>query len=93
MSCAESVFLWRGGGGFLSCPPLCIDRDGFPSQVGFYKDSKARFDTDSDFKERSRREVVALQSGDEVNLKAWRLLCEVSRVVRVVCHSPSSLWG
>mmetsp|Transcript_26193 Transcript_26193/g.33958 ORF Transcript_26193/g.33958 Transcript_26193/m.33958 type:complete len:658 (+) Transcript_26193:86-2059(+) len=47
--------------------------------VVFYKQAKARFDEDDDFKTRSREEVVKLQSGDEENLKAWNLLCEVSR--------------
>ena len=48
--------------------------------VGFYKESKKRFDADPDFKDRAHKEVVALQGGDEDNLKAWRLICEVSRV-------------
>ena len=48
--------------------------------VAFYKESKARFDADPAFKERAQQEVVALQGGDEENLKAWRLICEVSRV-------------
>jgi len=48
--------------------------------VGFYKESKKRFDADADFKARAQREVVRLQGGDEDSLKAWRLICEVSRV-------------
>lgn len=47
--------------------------------VEFYKKSKARFDEDNDFKERSRKEVVALQGGDETSLAGWKLLCEASR--------------
>ncbi|HIK55312.1 MAG TPA: arginine--tRNA ligase [Synechococcales cyanobacterium M55_K2018_004] len=46
----------------------------------FYKQAKARFDEDEDFRERSRLEVVALQSGNEDTLKAWSLLCEQSRI-------------
>lgn len=45
----------------------------------FYKAAKARFDQDDDFKSRAHSEVVALQAGDEGNLAAWRLLCDISR--------------
>jgi len=48
--------------------------------VAFYKRSKQRFDEDPEFKARAHHEVVALQSGDPDNLRAWRSLCEVSRV-------------
>jgi len=44
-----------------------------------YKNAKVRFDNDTDFKQRSREAVVALQSGDEEHLSSWRLLCEKSR--------------
>ena len=47
--------------------------------VEFYKAAKVRFDEDEAFKQRSRQEVVALQSGDEATLKAWRTLCDLSR--------------
>jgi arginyl-tRNA synthetase len=43
-----------------------------------YQEAKARFDADSDFKERARRRVVALQSGDELSLVFWRKLIEES---------------
>lgn len=33
-----------------------------------------------EFQDRSRKEVVALQGGDETSLKAWKLLCDASRV-------------
>lgn len=45
----------------------------------FYKQSKKRFDEDAAFKERAQKLVVKLQSGDEDCLKAWRILCDVSR--------------
>jgi len=48
--------------------------------VEFYKAAKKRFDADEAFQDASRREVVALQGGDELSLKAWGLLCEASRV-------------
>eukprot|EP00741_Cyanophora_paradoxa_P003468 tig00000711_g3368.t1 len=47
--------------------------------VEFYKKAKVRFDEDDDFKERSRKEVVRLQSGDAEARHAWNLLCEQSR--------------
>ncbi|MFN5513165.1 MAG: arginine--tRNA ligase [Cyanobacteriota bacterium] len=47
--------------------------------VSFYRQAKARFDADEEFKETSRQAVVALQGGDEESLKAWRLLCDQSR--------------
>ncbi|MBW4528298.1 MAG: arginine--tRNA ligase [Phormidium tanganyikae FI6-MK23] len=47
--------------------------------VAFYKKAKQRFDEDPEFQERSRQEVVRLQSGAEDTLRAWRLLCEQSR--------------
>lgn len=45
----------------------------------FYKASKKRFDEDADFKKRAQEVVVRLQSGDEACLRAWHLLCDVSR--------------
>ena len=47
--------------------------------VEFYKVSKKRFDNESEFQQRSREEVVKLQSGDSQSTKAWRLLCDQSR--------------
>jgi arginyl-tRNA synthetase len=46
----------------------------------FYKQAKQRFDEDEAFKDESRLQVVALQSGDTETLKAWNLLCEQSRI-------------
>ena len=43
--------------------------------VEFYKESKKRFDNESEFQKRSREEVVKLQSGDIKSIKAWKLLC------------------
>lgn len=47
--------------------------------VAFYKKAKQRFDEDPEFQERSRQEVVRLQSGAEDTLRAWKLLCDQSR--------------
>jgi arginyl-tRNA synthetase len=47
--------------------------------VAFYREAKKRFDDDDDFQAISRDEVVKLQGGDPVSLKAWGLLCDQSR--------------
>ena len=47
--------------------------------VEFYKESKKRFDNESEFQKRSREEGVKLQSGDIKSIKAWKLLCDQSR--------------
>ncbi|MEB3301571.1 MAG: arginine--tRNA ligase [Cyanobacteriota bacterium] len=47
--------------------------------VSFYRQAKARFDSDPVFQATSREEVVKLQGGDPLSLKAWTLLCEQSR--------------
>lgn len=45
----------------------------------FYKESKALFDSDPEFKKRAYDRVVKLQSGDVLCTKAWDLICDVSR--------------
>jgi arginyl-tRNA synthetase len=47
--------------------------------VAFYRQAKARFDDDEAFQTASREEVVKLQGGDPLSLKAWGLLCAQSR--------------
>jgi len=47
--------------------------------VSFYRQAKQRFDEDPAFQAASREEVVKLQGGDPLSLKAWTLLCEQSR--------------
>ncbi|CAK0784285.1 hypothetical protein CVIRNUC_007489 [Coccomyxa viridis] len=44
-----------------------------------YKESKARFDADEDFKARARAAVTRLQSGDTEFQETWRRICEASR--------------
>ncbi|MEB3256346.1 MAG: arginine--tRNA ligase, partial [Synechococcaceae cyanobacterium] len=44
--------------------------------VVFYRQAKQRFDDDPAFQAASREEVVRLQGGDPLSLKAWRLLCD-----------------
>lgn len=45
----------------------------------FYKESKKRFDEDEAFKKRAYNCVVQLQSHHPDYLKAWNLICDVSR--------------
>nr|XP_040037900.1 arginine--tRNA ligase, cytoplasmic [Gasterosteus aculeatus aculeatus] len=45
----------------------------------FYKESKKRFDEEEDFKKRAYQCVVRLQSKEPSFLKAWNLICDVSR--------------
>uniref|UniRef100_A0A1A7Z4U5 Arginine--tRNA ligase, cytoplasmic n=1 Tax=Iconisemion striatum TaxID=60296 RepID=A0A1A7Z4U5_9TELE len=45
----------------------------------FYKESKKRFDEDEDFKKRAYRCVVRLQSKEPDFIKAWNMICDVSR--------------
>jgi arginyl-tRNA synthetase len=47
--------------------------------VLWYKAAKQQFDADPDFKKKSQLEVVALQSGDKDALKAWEIICDISR--------------
>ncbi len=47
--------------------------------VKFYREAKQLFDEDKNFQRNSREEVVKLQNGDPLSLKAWRLLCNQSR--------------
>lgn len=44
-----------------------------------YKAAKERFDVDEAFHKRSKDQVVLLQSGDEMSLKVWHILCDISR--------------
>lgn len=44
----------------------------------FYQDARGSFDASDDFKERSRRRVVALQSGDPETLRLWQVLVDQS---------------
>lgn len=45
----------------------------------FYKESKKRFDEEEDFKKRAYQCVVKLQSKEPDFIKAWNLICDVSR--------------
>ena len=40
----------------------------------FYQEARTSFDADDEFRDRSRRRVVLLQSGDEETMRLWRVL-------------------
>ncbi|MFE9023397.1 arginine--tRNA ligase [Streptomyces sp. NPDC007808] len=45
-----------------------------------YKASRALFDSDEEFKERARKRVVALQSGDKETIELWQQFVDESKV-------------
>ncbi|HET9071524.1 MAG TPA: arginine--tRNA ligase [Acidimicrobiales bacterium] len=45
---------------------------------GFYRQARAAFDGSEEFRERSRRRVVALQSGDPETMRLWHQLVDQS---------------
>ncbi|MFD8277351.1 arginine--tRNA ligase [Streptomyces flaveolus] len=45
-----------------------------------YKASRALFDSDEEFKDRARKRVVALQSGDKETLELWQQFVDESKV-------------
>jgi arginyl-tRNA synthetase len=45
----------------------------------FYREAKKRFDSDEVFQTSARQAVVLLQAGDGVTLKAWRVVCALSK--------------
>ena len=54
----------------------------------FYKESKARFDADADFKKRAYSNVVLLQGGDAKIRAGWKKICELSRHGREHLNVP-----
>ncbi|MES2345287.1 MAG: arginine--tRNA ligase [Chlamydiota bacterium] len=50
-----------------------------PMLMQWYRASKKRFDDEVEFKKRAQLQVVALQGGDSASLRAWKMICEISR--------------
>ncbi|MFC4517275.1 arginine--tRNA ligase [Streptomyces ehimensis] len=46
---------------------------------GFYKAARVKFDADEQFKDRARKRVVMLQSGDATTLRLWKTLVDESK--------------
>lgn len=49
------------------------------SLMVWYRAAKKRFDEDLEFKKRAQLQVVELQAGDPAAMRAWKLICDVSR--------------
>ena len=47
--------------------------------VTWYKAAKQVFDENADFKKRAQLQVVSLQSGETDAIKAWQIICDISR--------------
>ena len=59
----------------------------------FYKESKKRFDEDSEFKKRAYDTTVRLQAGEPQMIAAWTQICDISRkgyseIYRILDISP-----
>ncbi|WP_282085126.1 arginine--tRNA ligase [Streptomyces tendae] len=62
-------------------PPEDVDGEQAMSNLNrVYKASRAVFDADEEFKERARKRVVALQSGDKETLELWQQFVDESKV-------------
>lgn len=62
-------------------PPEEVDGEQAMSNLNrVYKASRALFDADEEFKERARKRVVALQSGDKETLDLWQQFVDESKV-------------
>ncbi|MFG2458522.1 arginine--tRNA ligase [Streptomyces sp. NPDC048523] len=62
-------------------PPGEVDGEQAMSNLNrVYKASRVVFDSDEEFKERARKRVVALQSGDKETLELWQQFVDESKV-------------
>ncbi|RUS81499.1 hypothetical protein EGW08_010755 [Elysia chlorotica] len=59
-------------------PKLLEERPNISDLQAFYKESKARFDTDEVFKRRAYDCVVKLQAKDPFYYKAWKIIYDIS---------------
>lgn len=57
----------------------CRGEGGAFSPAVSSQESKRRFDTEEEFKKRAYQCVVLLQSKNPDFIKAWKLICDVSR--------------
>lgn len=71
------------------CPELLESKEDGKSAVAaaaigdlveFYRKAKRRFDEDPEFKAAALAQVVRLQGGDKESLRAWNLICDLSRI-------------
>ncbi|MEZ5315092.1 MAG: arginine--tRNA ligase [Chlamydiales bacterium] len=63
------------------CPEVLEEKTQIPlsTLMEWYRNAKKKFDSDEEFKHRARCAVVALQRGDLFALKAWEIICDISR--------------
>eukprot|EP00178_Gracilaria_changii_P006000 TRINITY_DN202_c0_g2_i3.p2 TRINITY_DN202_c0_g2~~TRINITY_DN202_c0_g2_i3.p2 ORF type:complete len:624 (-),score=87.67 TRINITY_DN202_c0_g2_i3:1592-3463(-) len=68
------------------CPQLLADGHGSEATasigdlVEFYRRAKKCFDEDPEFQKAAHAEVVKLQNGNPDTLRAWKLICNLSRI-------------
>ena len=58
-----------------------------------YKEAKATFDADPEFREEARQAVVGLQSGDPESIKLWEFLCKESQKENAVIYKRLNVNG
>ncbi|UKJ89607.2 arginyl-tRNA synthetase [Theileria orientalis] len=63
---------------FEKYPDFMSNMPSISDLTKFYKEAKLRMDADEEFKNRSRRRVVKLQSGEEESRQVWKVLCDIS---------------
>ncbi|MGW0778639.1 arginine--tRNA ligase [Streptomyces sp. NPDC002835] len=61
-------------------PPEVSGEEAMSNLNRLYKASRALFDSDEEFKDRARRRVVDLQSGDEETLALWQRFVDESKI-------------
>ncbi len=49
-----------------------------PDLMMWYRAAKKQFDEESEFQDKARAQVVALQGGDPEARKAWKMICDIS---------------
>ena len=60
-----------------------------PEAEALYARASAHFRADTEFAERARRRVVALQSGDEQTRSIWRQLIDISLAGFNAAYAPA----
>ena len=62
-------------------PDFCENPPNITDLTKLYKEAKVVFNEDEEFKHQSHVEVVKLQGGDAENLKIWKKLCDLSKLM------------
>lgn len=64
---------------YIKEQPIRVEDVTLSELVALYRQSKAKFDADPEFKREAQNQVVALQSKDPDSVKIWKVICEISR--------------